>query len=208
MTYILEGDDYEIKMDGEKASFEGGATRYTKTGKGRFDLIPKNVYESIAGQILTSRWFNFGASLISTPTVLTIVTGIHDESNQYRFVDLIIALTIHKYGPKPDPNVMPMISEDQFMLYFCEMERELAIHYEKGAEKYGVDNWKKGIPITGGDRGGSFEDSGLRHLNQYLRGMDDENHFIACIWNFWCAEYTRLVEAEIENEKLKEEDIL
>ena len=32
--------DYNIKMDGEYRQFEGGGIRYTKTGKGRFDLIP------------------------------------------------------------------------------------------------------------------------------------------------------------------------
>ena len=65
------------------------------------------------------------------------------------------------------------------------MLRDLAIHFQKGAEKYGVDNWKNGIPATGGGRGGSFEDSGLRHLNQYFRGETDENHFAAALWNFW-----------------------
>lgn len=34
-------------MDGEFHKFEGGAVRYTKTGKGRFDLIPKEVIRKI-----------------------------------------------------------------------------------------------------------------------------------------------------------------
>ena len=70
------------------------------------------------------------------------------------------------------------------------MLEELAIHYENGAEKYGVDNWKKGIPVIGGDRGGSFTDSGLRHLNQFIQGKTDEPHHISCIWNFFGALWT------------------
>jgi hypothetical protein len=58
------------------------------------------------------------------------------------------------------------------------MLHDLAIHYENGAEKYGPDNWKKGIPLTGGERGGSFTDSGLRHLNQWCQGLSDEPHHI------------------------------
>jgi hypothetical protein len=78
-----------------------------------------------------------------------------------------------------------------FMIGFVKMLKDLAIHYEMGAEKYGVDNWKKGIPETKGERGGSFRDSGLRHLQQLLDGKTDEPHQIAAIWNFIGAMYVR-----------------
>ena len=64
--------------------------------------------------------------------------------------------------------------------------RAVAIHYEKGAEKYGDRNWEKGIPIN------SFISSGLRHAYQFLDGEGDENHLIAAIWNFMCAYETIL----------------
>ena len=48
-------EDYEIKMDGDKAEFDGGAIRYTKTGKGRFDLIPKDVYQRVLER--AREWF-------------------------------------------------------------------------------------------------------------------------------------------------------
>ena len=78
----------------------------------------------------------------------------------------------------------------QFIDGFKKMLKALAIHYENGAEKYGVDNWKKGIPVTGGDRGGSFMDSAMRHLTQYLIGLTDEPHYISCIWNCVCGLWT------------------
>ena len=54
---------------------------------------------------------------------------------------------------------------------------ELAIHCEQGAKKYGERNCEKGIPIH------SLIDSALRHLSCYLRGMKDEPHLRAALWN-------------------------
>jgi len=64
--------------------------------------------------------------------------------------------------------------------------RALAIHYQKGCEKYGDRNWEKGIVLS------SFLDSGIRHLSQVLDGQNDENHFIAGIWNAVCGYQTLL----------------
>ena len=41
-----------IKMDGEEAAFEGGAIRYTKTGKGRYDLIPGDIVQDVLAYAL------------------------------------------------------------------------------------------------------------------------------------------------------------
>jgi hypothetical protein len=65
--------------------------------------------------------------------------------------------------------------------------RALAIHYQKGCEKYGDRNWEHGIPV-----GSSFLDSGIRHLEQVVDGRTDENHFIAGIWNAICGYQTIL----------------
>ena len=54
---------------------------------------------------------------------------------------------------------------------------ELAIHCEQGAKKYGERNCEKGIPIH------SLIDSAIRHLSCYLRGMKDEPHLRAALWN-------------------------
>ena len=64
--------------------------------------------------------------------------------------------------------------------------RALAIHYQKGCEKYGDRNWEKGIPVS------SFLDSAMRHLAQVIDGRDDENHLIAALWNVCCAYQTIL----------------
>lgn len=60
---------------------------------------------------------------------------------------------------------------------------ELALHCEQGAKKYGERNCEKGIPIH------SLIDSAIRHLSCYLRGMKDEPHLRAALWNVAYAIY-------------------
>jgi len=62
----------------------------------------------------------------------------------------------------------------------------IAIHYQKGCEKYGDRNWEKGLPVK------SFLDSAIRHAAQVIDGRNDENHLIAAIWNLLCAYQTIL----------------
>lgn len=54
---------------------------------------------------------------------------------------------------------------------------ELAIHCAEGAGVYGERNVERGIPIH------SLIDSAIRHLSCYLRGMKDEPHLRAAMWN-------------------------
>lgn len=61
----------------------------------------------------------------------------------------------------------------------------VAKHYEKGALKFGDNNWRRGIPIN------VLLDSGIRHAFQALRGDTDEDHLAAAAWNILCAIETR-----------------
>lgn len=180
-----------LKMDGEKANFQGGAIRYTKNGKGRFDLIPGDVIVDV----LNTAWENFYAEGDMTTSKFDIIQMAFASNNAEKvdrshYIDTIINLVNFIYTDgiyTTDGNGIESkeTSFDNFLVGFSKMLHDLAVHYECGAEKYGVDNWKKGIPVTGGDRGGSFTDSGLRHLNQWCQGLTDEPHHIACIWNFF-----------------------
>jgi len=58
--------------------------------------------------------------------------------------------------------------------------RALAIHMEKGCEKYGERNWEKGIPVS------KYFDSATRHLMQFYLGSRKENHLAATLWNVSC----------------------
>jgi hypothetical protein len=57
----------------------------------------------------------------------------------------------------------------------------LARHFEKGAVKYGANNYLKGIPLS------RYLDSALRHAFSFLAGKDDEDHLVAAAWNFVAA---------------------
>ena len=48
---------------------------------------------------------------------------------------------------------------------------------EKGAEKYGEGNWKRGIPAS------SYIDSAVRHWCKYRNGWEDENHLGSAVWS-------------------------
>lgn len=71
--------------------------------------------------------------------------------------------------------------------------RELALHYEQGAVKYGDHNWKKGQPLM------RYIDSAQRHLNELVAGEETENHAIAVAWNMFSYRWTL---AEIEAGRL------
>lgn len=61
---------------------------------------------------------------------------------------------------------------------------EVAKHFEEGANKYGDNNWRKGLPVK------CFIDSALRHYLKWSRGDNDEPHDRAFCWNILCAIWT------------------
>jgi hypothetical protein len=77
---------------------------------------------------------------------------------------------------------------------------ELAIHCEEGALKYGERNCEKGIPIH------SLIDSAIRHLSCYLRGMKDEPHLRAAMWNVAMAIWTEKKRPEMQDIPVRLED--
>lgn len=65
--------------------------------------------------------------------------------------------------------------------------RRLAIIYEKGAKKYSDRNWEKGIPIC------RYLDSAMRHIQQYMEGLRDEDHLSQAAWNLFCVVHTEVM---------------
>ena len=73
----------------------------------------------------------------------------------------------------------------------------LAKLFEAGSKKYGEFNCYKGAPFT------RCIDSGLRHAVKYSRGDDDEDHLIACVFNFiMIAEYEERIKLGLLDEDL------
>lgn len=199
----MSNDENYIKMDGEPDAFEGGAIRYSKKGKGRFDLIPKDSVYFILG--FAELMFKEKPTAIFTKADILKDAFINDRQ---RYIKAIIDFVAIEYGyhieKDEDYNVVAITYND-WLIGFVRALRDLAVHYEYGAEKYGVDNWKNGIPITGGDRGGSFTDSGIRHLTQWYLGETDEKHGVAFMWNFMNAAYLQLQQTSPKVEAILEE---
>lgn len=192
-------DENYIKVDGEPDEFEGGATRYSKRGKGRYDLIPNEcVY-----WLLAYGEKNFAPLNELTIAKSDILKDAYDPEDS-RYYQAIFSFVCCEYSGKTEDSCGCIKLEymDWFKA-FNRMLKDLAIHYEFGAEKYGIDNWKNGIPITGGDRGGSFTDSGRRHLTQYFLGETDEKHGVAFMWNYIGALWLQLQKPS-EDEPLNE----
>ena len=55
--------------------------------------------------------------------------------------------------------------------------------YLDGAEKYGENNWMKGMPLS------VYFDCAHRHLERWWRGEDDEDQAAAVVWNMLCHAY-------------------
>ena len=83
-------------------------------------------------------------------------------------------------------NVMCLYNALRFFGETClyTMILQVAIQFEEGAEKYGENNWKKGIPIN------CYINSAISHYLKYKRGDVDESHDRAFVWNILCAIWT------------------
>lgn len=57
----------------------------------------------------------------------------------------------------------------------------IAKRYEFGQDIYGdARNWEKGMPWS------KFIDSAMRHINEFRKGNDSEDHLAAACWNLMC----------------------
>ena len=67
---------------------------------------------------------------------------------------------------------------------YTDMILEVSKHFEEGAEIYGEDNWKKGLPVK------NYISSAIRHFLKFTRGDEDECHDKAFCWNILCCIWT------------------
>lgn len=163
MTQILDS--------GNRTEFGTGAVRDIQQGKGRFDLMPLDIMESL---LWTYEHGNYAAS------------GM--------FSDVIAYIDKFKKDGTPDGLFRAVCCyaratrKDIFALML-----DVARHFENGALKYGEHNWQKGIPIS------RYIDSALRHLMKELAGETDEDHAAAFVWNCMCAAWTMKHKPEMDD---------
>lgn len=192
----------EIKVTGSPMTYGDGATRNTKEGKGRFDLIPPEPMEIIDkrfGEICSVEHFEYCNDEMD---IYRRAMRIHKSFGVLpqecdNIADIIISIIIYSHNKTAGVYWDEQAFFNEFTKSFMPTMKELAVHFENGAKIYGEHNCEKGIPKW------SFIDSGLRHLTQFLNGEDDENHYIAAIWNFWMLLWTVIKEkSETESNEL------
>ena len=145
----------EIKDSGERRQFETGAVRDIQAGKGLPHLMPMYVI---------GHYYTVGNP--DRPEIGAILDHIGYFLEDNNTGHLQCALVFFK-------NVAYEKSSEAMFL-------DVSVHFEEGAEKYGLNNWQKGIPAE------CYIDSALRHFFKWLRGDQDEPHDRAFVWNLMC----------------------
>ena len=180
-----------IKIDENQQMHKfGNAVRLTKDGKGRMDLVPEAPIDAVIRDVY-EKYVAMGdlddGQYVSREFIMK---HAFQEDPIRKAYDIIEDLTIYIYAQDTKTLMDDSGTEttyidhfDSFLRAFASMTLDLSKHYENGAKHYGIDNWKRGIPITGGIEGGSFNDSMTRHTLQLLTSIDgfmtDDNKFIS-----------------------------
>ena len=186
-----------LKTDASKMKeFSSGAKREDKSGKGRYDLIPGDVMSELE-DFAWAAYFKNGTTTCS-PTDVSKSAYFDDWTNvelyydfMFNVVSLFFVPSIYREECEDDNGEISYeITWNGFRAGLYNMRNALAKHYEAGAVVHGIDNWKKGLPVYGSERGGCFLDSMRRHIDQALQGKDDEPHAVAALWNAFGAVWT------------------
>jgi len=146
----------DVVTTGEKTTYESGAVRDNRAGKGRYDLISCAALQALARQR----------------------SACHDVPWVKRTWSAIALLCV--WGQTRSRAAL-----ENSMSYMQQAARErgmgilapLAKRLEDGAKVYSDRNWEKGMPLS------QFYDSALRHLDQLLSGDGAEDHLGAAMFN-------------------------
>ncbi len=168
-------EDEKLKDTGNRTNLGGtGGLRDINPENGRCDLLPATaVRELMNHQMFCGDHIKKPALLNALTDIMLFIENADKEDLFMAVYRLAIQNCLNKYHELPTP---------EFALADCLLD--LSIHYRKGAEKYAERNWEKGLPIH------SFIDSAIRHLCKEIKGMTDEPHLIACMWNLMGAVWT------------------
>lgn len=152
-----------IKDSGTRQEFDSGAVRDIQEGKGRCDLMPLDVVTKLIP--LQSNHHR-------------VMVEIMNFVNTTDIYCLVAALDWFRSLRKWDIPTMLL---------------EVSVHFEEGAEKYGENNWQKGLPVR------CYINSAIRHYLKWLRGDDDEPHDRAFVWNIMCCMWTCMNKPELND---------
>ena len=147
-----------IVSSGEMREFSTGAHRDAATNKGRCDLLPLSVLAMIERNMSDESDLDL--------SVWDYLSDIQEALKDKDFQGLLkgVANTLAAFALDEDTDI--------YTLYL-----NVSYHYKAGAEKYGANNWQKGMPTN------VYFDSAIRHYLKFLRSDEDECHDRAFVWN-------------------------
>lgn len=154
-----------VDNEKEKTTFDTGAIRAVGNGKGRFDLMPIEIYAAYL-----SAKFN-----INTEETAMFYLAEFQKSGS---VNSLFA-AIEKF------RIEANIDKEDVGL-------QVAVQFEEGEKKYPSEiidgriclNAYKGLPLN------CFLDSACRHYLKFRKGLTDERHDRAFFWNVFMAIWT------------------
>ena len=161
-----------IKDSGERSEFATGAVRDIQKGKGRCDLMPLDVVSDCF-------MIHFGRDCHGQMVFGCL--SLFVDSGDCLYLQNLLGIA-----------VTAMFRDHSTMFL------EVSKHFEEGAEKYGENNWKKGLPVK------CYINSSVRHYLKWLRGDKDEPHDRAFCWNIICAIWTCKHKPELNDYATKE----
>lgn len=162
-----------IKDSGARTEFVTGAVRDIQEGKGRCDLMPLDV--------------------------LHCVYDLLGES----YSKVLYYLEEFKQTGDPDylyNAIADWVGSDSDRTLTSSLLLQVAVHFENGANKYGENNWQKGIPCS------SYINSAVRHYIKCAADITDEPHDIAMLWNIMCCAWTAVHKPELNDYALQQEE--
>lgn len=157
-----------IVDSGNRTEFESGAVRDVQKGKGRCDLLPFDV--------LMRLYWDFDDNSAFVFACLCDFVESGDIAN--------LKAALEKFTKISGLTLETMLLE-------------VSVHFEEGAEKYGENNWRKGLPAK------CYINSAVRHFLKDLRGDNDERHDRAFVWNILCCMWTCIHKPELNDYKPK-----
>ena len=157
-----------ILDSGSRTQFETGAVRDIRDDKGRCDLMPLDVVGSVL-------------ECFADETTLGMLEDFKADGDKGWLINALFSFR--------DESNYDSLEE---------MLLDVSHHYKEGCEKYGENNWQKGIPVY------CYIDSAVRHYLKWCRGDEDERHDRAFVWNIMCAAWTCEHKPELNNYTKKE----
>lgn len=155
-------------------------------GPHRYGVVfPSDIKEAgLEGLTMNGNWFEEAIKIAFDPDKTMLETRDFQQPRASAIIDWCDACNeSHEYAcPKKDhydtgATRNPRAGKGRYDLLSPHALRRIAIVMEKGAEKHGDNNWKKGIPQS------RLLDSAIRHLNQFHMGMIDEDHLGHALFN-------------------------